>query len=80
MAQLIKPTSINVTSKNGEIDVSISIDLNINLNTDSITIKAQAVNEENIIKKNEKNIEIQETDVLIPDFFNSPIIDFGKEE
>lgn len=79
MAHLIKPNNVKIIAKDGEIQVSLSIDLNINLNSDVINVQTQSIPIENH-KKNEKNLEIDETDILIPDIFNSPIIEFGKQE
>lgn len=80
MASLIKPGSVKVLTKDGEIQVSLTVDINVNLNTEGLVLESRikknedASFEEPSVKKEEK-IEWE-----IPDFeAPSEKIDFGKK-
>jgi len=71
MAQLIRPGSVKIMTRDGEVQVSITLELNINLNTDGVKLGAQAVEEKEKPEKNEW---------AIPEFEASPRLNFGKRE
>ena len=72
MANRISPQSVKVITQDGEVHVLITLELNINLNSNEIQTVASS--EKTEIKK-EKESDIWE----LPDFGNSPKINFGKE-
>jgi hypothetical protein len=74
--QLIKPKEVKIVTQDGEVQVSISLELTINLNTDGLNVTTQK--EEAIIKKDKEPIVPDSNDWLIPDFDESPKLDFGK--
>jgi len=43
MPQLIKPGTVKIMTKEGEVQVSIILELNINLNTDSVKVVSHTV-------------------------------------
>ena len=71
MPQLIKPGSVKIMTKEGEVQVSITLELNINLNTDSVRVVSQVV---------EQKEKPQKDEWAIPDFEASPKLNFGKRE
>lgn len=84
MASLIKPGSVKILTKDGEIQVSLTLDININLNTDNINL-----NTGNMVfglKNGEENHSINEQKEdekikwEIPEF-EAPMekVDFGKK-
>jgi len=80
MVQLIKPNTVKVVTKDGEIQVSIAIELNINLNTDGINLNNNSVG--NYTKEISNKIEAkkeEKTNWEVPDFETSEIINFGKK-
>jgi hypothetical protein len=74
MPQLIKPGTVKIMTQDGEVQVSIALELTINLNTDGVKVSAQAIKQEQEELVKEKN------DWMIPDFGDSPKLDFGKKE
>ena len=77
MVSLIKPGSVKILTKEGEIQVSLTLDININLNTDGVSLNKnnEVQIEEKFLKKEEK------FDWAIPDFdIPSSKIKFGKKE
>lgn len=83
MASLIKPGSVKILTKDGEVHVSLTIDLNLNLNAEGISTGAEVryvknesdtSNSSNVAKKEEK------FEWAIPDFEEAPKINFGKKE
>lgn len=73
MPQLIKPGSVKILTQDGEVQVSISLELTINLNTDgTLRVATQAVEV--------KPAQEEKTAWAIPDFGNSPKLNFGKKE
>lgn len=78
MAALIKPGTVKILTKDGEVQVSLTVDININLNTDGLNFESKNKTN-NYSVNNEKEIEVQEkVDWMIPDF-ESTKIDFGKK-
>lgn len=78
MGALIKPGSVKVVTKEGEIQVSLTLDLNININTDGLaTVKESSLNSE--VPTNFKAKE-DKVEWAIPDFEDAPKIDFGKKK
>ncbi len=71
MANRISPQSVKVITQDGEVHVLITLELNINLNSGGIQTVTSS--EKTEIKK-EKESDIWE----LPDFGNSPKINFGK--
>jgi hypothetical protein len=71
MPQLIKPGSVKVVTRDGEVQVSITLELNINLNADGVRVGAQAV---------ETKDKPEKSEWAIPDFEASPKLNFGKRE
>ena len=71
MPALLKP--IKILTKDGEVQVSITLDLNINLNTMNVTVNES---QEQIKSQNTKEEESAEW--MIPDFDESPKVNFGK--
>ncbi len=78
MPQLIKPKEVKIVTQDGEVQVSISLELTINLNTDGLNVTTQKA--EAIVKKDKEPIVPDSNDWLIPDFNESPKLDFGKRE
>ena len=76
MPQLIRPSSVKITTKEGEIQVSITLDLNINLNN-GIEVSAQALPLSPQVPKKELT-KMEENGWEIPDFEASPKIKFGR--
>jgi len=82
VASLIKPGTVKVLTKDGEVQVSLTIDLNINLNSHGLSINAEGTAVESdsgasfggSAKKEEK------FEWAIPDFEEAPKINFGKKE
>lgn len=72
MAQLIKPNSVKILTQEGE--VTIHLEITINLNSDGLNVSTQAVKNNEIKKEKEK----ESNEWMIPDFGDSPKIDFGK--
>ncbi len=70
MAQLIKPNSVKILTQEGE--VTIHLEITINLNSDGLNVSTQAVKNEEVKKEKEKD------EWMIPDFGDSPKINFGK--
>lgn len=70
MPALIKPGSVKVITKDGEIQISITLDLNINLNSNGIVVN------ENVLTKKEE--EKTSSEWMIPEFGSSEKINFGK--
>jgi len=80
VASLIKPGSVKVVTKEGEIQVSLTIDLNINVNSDGLPSSGgQSIqfNEEVKAKAQESKDKFE---WAIPDFEEAPKINFGKKE
>lgn len=77
MAALIKPGSVKVLAKDGEIQVSLTLDININLNTENMIFESKNRGDNNSIKE---EIEIKEKiDWAIPDFDSLAKVEFGKK-
>jgi hypothetical protein len=80
VAALIKPGSVKIVTKEGEIQVSLSIDLNVNLNTDGLLVeKASASLEKNNNDFSSKKVE-EKVEWAIPDFDIGPKLEFGKKK
>lgn len=79
MASLIKPGSVKVVTKEGEIQVSLTIDLNINVNSEGLPsgVRSLQLNEEVKVKSQESK---EKFEWAIPDFEEAPKINFGKKE
>lgn len=73
MANLIKPGSVKVVTQEGEIQVIISLDLNLNINYDNIKVQAQT-----ILKESEE-VKKEDNNWMVPEFFSSDKIEFGKK-
>ena len=73
MPSLIKPGTVRVLTQDGEVQVSITLELNINLNTEGVL----QVSGQSMVKK---EVEKESVEWAIPDFNESPKIDFGKQE
>ena len=78
MASLVKPGSVKVVTKDGEIQVSFSLDININLNTEGVIIGQQSVEEEKKSSFAHQPVK-DKMEWAIPDFGESVKIDFGKK-
>ena len=61
-------------TNDGEVQVSIALELTINLNTDGLKVSTQIEEQKKETAKKEKN------EWMIPDFGDSPKLDFGKKE
>jgi hypothetical protein len=81
LASLIKPGSVKLVTKDGEIQVSLTIDLNLNINADgslgSSSTETSQVNEESKVKSQNTK---EKFEWAIPDFEDAPKINFGKKE
>ena len=77
MAALIKPGSVKVITKDGEIQVSLTVDININLNTNNMVFGAENKEENYSFSEQKENEKIKWE---IPEF-ETPIekVDFGKK-
>lgn len=78
MPQLIKPGSVKVMTQDGEVQVTIALEININLNSDGLQIAATNNNSQTVVEK--KKFHEDKIDWMIPDFGDSPKVDFGKKE
>jgi hypothetical protein len=79
VASLIKPGSVKIVTKEGEIQVSLTIDLNINVNSEGLPsgVRSLQLNEEVKVKSQESK---EKFEWAIPDFEEAPKINFGKKE
>lgn len=77
MASLIKPGSVKVLTKDGEIQVSLTLDININLNTDNVVFGVKNKEENHSINEQKEDEKIKWE---IPEF-EAPMekVDFGKK-
>jgi len=71
MGNLIKPTKINVVTKDGECTIHLTLDINLNLNSDFIKTES---------KEEEKEEENEKTIWAIPTFDSHDKVKFGKKE
>ena len=71
MANRVTPGGVKILTQEGEVHVLITLELNINLNSDGIKTTAD-FKEKPVVK--EKESDLWE----LPDFTNSPKINFGK--
>jgi hypothetical protein len=76
MPQVVKPHSVIIQTKEGEVSVKLTIDLNLNLNGEinAVTASAKTAPAAEVAKPSE------EPEWMIPDFSASENIDFGKYE
>jgi len=72
MAELIRPTKVQVITKEGECKLNITIDLNINLNRENLGFKS----DEPVVEKEKE----EETIWAIPDFKSQDKVKFGKKK
>lgn len=81
MASLIKPGSVKVLTKDGEIQVSLTVDINVNLNTEGLVLESRIKKNEDVASFEESSIKKEEKiEWEIPDFeAPSEKIDFGKK-
>lgn len=81
MPQLIKPGSVRVVSKDGEVTVAITIDLNINLTNllEGISLSSALVNDKPKKENSVTEVVNDKVEWAIPDF-GSEKIDFGKNK
>jgi hypothetical protein len=75
MGDLIRPTRVNVITKEGECKLHIVIDLNINLNTNNIEVKSRQTDNTPEIKEEE-----EKTEWIIPSFKPGDKVKFGMKE
>jgi len=77
LASLIKPGSLRVLTKDGEIQVSLTLDININLNTDNVVFGVKNKEENHSINEQKEDEKIKWE---IPEF-EAPMekVDFGKK-
>lgn len=77
MASLIKPGSVKILTKDGEIQVSLTLDININLNTDNVVFGVKNKEENHSINEQKEDEKIKWE---IPEF-ETPMekVDFGKK-
>lgn len=76
MAQLVKPSEVQIITKDGELQINVKLDININLNQGDLSNLDISK-----VKIAPEQIEtIQKTDWAIPDFGPSPKLKFGKKE
>lgn len=81
MASLIKPGTVKILTKDGEVQVSLSIDLNINLNSQGLSVVAgEVVATEVVPSKSGASKKEEKFEWAIPDFEEAPKINFGKKE
>lgn len=78
MASLIKPGSLKVVSKDGEVQVSLTIDLNVNINSNENFFSNNKTLENNSSNEGSKEKK-DKFDWAIPDFEEAPKLDFGKK-
>jgi hypothetical protein len=71
MPNLIKPNSVKVITKDGEITVSLQIDLNINLNQNGTSFTSN--NTGGVANNKDDDFEW-----AIPDFQKAEKVNFGK--
>lgn len=76
MADLIRPTKVQVVTKEGECQLNITIDLNININTGTVELQSSKVNR--VIEKEMK--EEDKTVWAIPTFESKDKVKFGKKK
>ena len=75
MPELIRPTKVNVVTKEGECQLNITIDLNINLNTGVVDINSTKADK---IEKEQE--EEDKTIWAIPNFKSGDKVRFGKKK
>lgn len=82
MASLIKPGSVKVVTKDGEVQVSLTIDLNLNLNAGGglSTDNGEILINEMSKSSNTQSKKEDKFEWAIPDFEDAPKISFGKKE
>ena len=73
MGDLIRPTRVNVITKEGECKLHIVIDLNINLNTNSVEVKSRQTD-------NTPEVQEEKTEWIIPSFKPGDKVKFGNKE
>ena len=81
MANLLKPNTVKVVAKDGELHVTISLELSINLNSDNLKLSnaPSAVVPEVAVTK--KTIVGDDNPAWeIPDFASMPKVEFGKKK
>ena len=71
MPKLIPSTKVKVVPKEGEIEITLNINISFDGNVSASSDQAQV----SIIEEKEKSAEL-----MVPDFFDSPKISFGKKE
>jgi hypothetical protein len=83
VASLIKPGTVKIVTKEGEIQVSLTIDLNVNLNTEGLAVlsggSGSGSGYHDSTSKQEK-VKEDKIEWAIPDFGDAPKINFGKKE
>jgi hypothetical protein len=79
MPQLIKPGSVRVVSKDGEVTVAITIDLNINLTNllEGVSLPSTSITDKSKKENSITEIANDKVEWAIPDF-GSEKINFGK--
>jgi hypothetical protein len=80
MPQLIKPGSVRLVSKDGEVSVAITIDLNINLTNllEGVSLPSSSIPDKTNKKENSiTEVTSDKVEWAIPDF-GSEKINFGK--
>ncbi len=77
MPNLIKPNSVKIITKDGEILVSLQIDLNINLNQNGASFTSN-----NNVRSNGNSNNTNDDDFewAIPDFKKAEKVNFGKDK
>jgi hypothetical protein len=75
MADLIRPTKVQVVTKEGECQLNITIDLNININTGTVELQSSKATKTTIEKEEE-----DKTIWAIPTFKSEDKVKFGKKK
>lgn len=78
MPSLIKPQSVNVVTKDGELEIRLILELNLNINATGVDVSTVA--REASVKPLEKPKEPENTMWAIPDFGPVERIEFGRKE
>lgn len=79
LGQLLKPNTVKVVTKDGEMHMTISLEITINLNSDNLKVTAAP---SVVVPQMEQKVatqKIEEPMWEIPDFAPMPKVEFGKK-
>ena len=81
MANLLKPNSVKVVTKEGELEITIALELTINLNSDNLKVTSAPTHVASDVPVAKKTVAVDDNPMWeIPDFTPMPRVEFGKKE